>query len=43
MDKYSKPKDETSFKAKFYNILNEQVHKEGSFRRGRKSNQIQSK
>ena len=43
MDKYSKLNDGTSFKAKFYNILNEQVHKEGSFGRNRKPNHSNQK
>ena len=42
MDKYSKVIDGTSFKAKFYKILDDQVHKEGSFRRASTSHQIRS-
>ena len=39
LDKYSKVNDGMSFKAKFYNILEDNVHREGSFKvkRGGKS------
>ena len=40
MDKYSKVLDGTSFKAKFYKILDDQVHKEGSFRRANTSHNM---
>lgn len=32
LDKYNKVRDGSSFKAKFYNILGDRIHQEGSFK-----------